>query len=146
MKLIKGKKIILIIILSILLLFLFIGINTMIVYINKDIPFIPISYSDVSKIEINNYSSKNATDSEKREILSILDSLKKCNNKIRIPKYSNGKPEYINIQIFLRSITNGKNFCYIIPYGNDTILISRPQSQLGYIVKTDKFDKYFNHK
>ena len=114
---------------------------------NSKVPYLPISLDDVTKITLyglnteKQYSNtRNATEEEKTEIIDWLNNIKNYESETNIPKYGNGKPELSNIQIFTKE-SGDSNFIYILEKDNGYIMISRPQSGIGYIVKQSEINK-----
>jgi uncharacterized protein YecE (DUF72 family) len=114
--------------------------------INGKIPFLPISANDILYIGLYGYSEKeqhsnnrNATNEEKNEIINWLNNIKNYESEIKTPKYNNGKPEPSNIQIFTKDSVD-TNFMYILEKDDGYIMISRPQSGTGYIVKQSELN------
>lgn len=111
------------------------------------IPYLPISERDVSNIELNGYSeseqhsnNRNATEEEKTEIINWLNNIKNYESEIKIAKYSNGRPEPSNIQIYTKD-NSDSNYLHILEKDNGYIMISRPQAGIGYIVKQPELNK-----
>jgi hypothetical protein len=143
----KVKKIV-IIILIILLAIIVIGFkvlnksNNKVDLDNKSIPYLPLNHSNIDHIGLNGYShskgssnDRTATKEEETQIVNWLNNIEKYDKKSIIPKYGNGKPDPSNIQIFTRNNPDNGNYMYILEEGNDSIIISRPQSGIGYIVR-----------
>lgn len=108
----------------------------------NSVPFLPIDGAKVTKIQINSGFTRYATDNEQKQIIGLLNSSTAFTLKVSFPKYSNGKPDILNIQVFTRDITDGRNFMYILPYKGGRVLISRPQSGVGYIMDEPLIAKY----
>lgn len=117
---------------------------------NNKIPFLPISQNNVLYIGLYGYSqegnhsnNREATDDEETKIINWLNKIDKYDKKIEIPNSGNRKPDPSNIQVFTKDTTgnDNRNFMYILEKDNDSILISRPQSGVGYIVKHPELNK-----
>ena len=108
----------------------------------KDIPFIPIDNKNVTKIEINASIRKCATNTEINTIIALINEVTQFNTKLSLKEYGNGRPDPINIQIFTSDSRNA-NYFYIFPYNDEYVLISQPQSKVGYLVKNKSIRKYF---
>lgn len=111
------------------------------------IPYLPISINDVTKITLYGLNEKeqrsnirNATEEEKTEIIQKLNNIKNYERETKISKYGNGKPELSNIQIFTYG-SGDTDFMYILEKDNGYIMISKPQSGIGYIVKQPELNK-----
>lgn len=121
-----------------LILLLFVGCSGR----KKNIPFIPIDNKNVTKIEINASIRRCATNTEIDTIISLINEVPQFDTKLSLNKYGNGRPDPINIQIFTNDSRN-TNYCFILPYNDEYILISQPQSKVGYLVKNKSIREYF---
>ena len=114
------------------------------------IPYLPITKSNVLYIGLYGYSqegrhsnNREATEEEMVQIINCLNNIGKYGSKVKIREYKNGRPEASNIQVFTKdnARNENKNFMYVLEKDEGYIMISRPQSGIGYIVKQPELNK-----
>ena len=102
--------------------------------VDTRIPYLPLDKNYGWIIQINHNGTRYASEKEQQQIIEALNSINKYEEKISVPSNKGGKPTPINIQIFSKKQSES-NYLYIENYDNNCILISRPQSGEGYVVR-----------
>jgi hypothetical protein len=94
------------------------------------ISYLPLEVNKIDYIGLyGGHIHRKATEEEKVQIVSWLNSIKKYDKVIIIP-VGNGKPDYDNIQIFF----NNKRESFALSVDKDGILLGGGWGTAGYIV------------